>query len=107
MTALGLLALGHMWIKISKAAVAPGGEHRAERDERLARAGFFMTRHLAEVPPCLGRIRATGAGKLGRASCWERGCQYMSVWGVDVSVKDTMTMDTVPINKNTQAKNNK
>jgi len=62
MTALGLLALGHMWIKISKAAVAPGGEHRAERDGRLARAGFFMTRHLAEVPACLGRIRATGDG---------------------------------------------
>ena len=59
MTALGLLALGHMWLKIAKATLAQGSEQRAERDGRLARASFFMTRHLAEVPACLERIRAT------------------------------------------------
>jgi hypothetical protein len=59
MTALGLLALGHMWLRIAKAAIASNAqEGEGAKIARLARARFFMSRQLAGVATCLERVKA-------------------------------------------------
>lgn len=59
MTALGLLALGHMWLMIARAAVtADAPEDVRDMRARLTKARFFMSRHLVDVAACLARVRA-------------------------------------------------
>jgi alkylation response protein AidB-like acyl-CoA dehydrogenase len=59
MTALGVLALGYMWILISTAAVRSGViAQQEETPFRLARARFFMSHHLTKIGACLKRVKA-------------------------------------------------
>jgi acyl-CoA dehydrogenase len=56
MTALGLLALGYMWVRIGTAL--PSDKQIDETTFRMARARFFMSHHLPKVATCLRRIKA-------------------------------------------------
>jgi alkylation response protein AidB-like acyl-CoA dehydrogenase len=55
MTALGLVALGYMWVRI---VLADDVQRNDTSAVRLARAIFFMTHHLPVVTTCLRRMTA-------------------------------------------------
>jgi hypothetical protein len=59
MTALGLLALGHMWLRIATASIAANTpESAGENVNRLARARHFMSCYLPRVAICVERVKA-------------------------------------------------